>query len=195
MSEADEELSVTLYIGGYYATGERAVIRTVLGSCIAVCLFDPVACVGGMNHYMLPTPGSDAADPSRFGVYAMELLIGDVQKAGGQRKRLVAKVFGGAHVLESRESADSVPNQNIAFIDEFLTEERIPVLARDVGGRAPRSVRFHADSGRAFVRLLPPVAFHGVIAAEQAAVRRSTMPPPPRPNARPVPPDAELFED
>ena len=189
MSEVGDELTVTLYIGGYYATHERAVIRTVLGSCIAVCLFDPVAATGGMNHYMLPTPGSDAADPSRFGIYAMELLIGDVQKAGGQRKRLVAKVFGGAHVLESRESRDSVPNQNIAFIDEFLAEERIPVLARDVGGRAPRSVRFHANTGRAFVRLLPPVAFQGVVALEEAAVRGSVRPPRPRAT------DAELFED
>jgi len=173
VSALDGGLNVTLYIGGYYASREPAIVRTVLGSCIAVCLHDPVAQVGGMNHYMLPEPGRDAVDLARFGSYAVELLIAELQKLNAERRRLVAKVFGGAHVLSVPESGASVPSQNIAFIDELFAEERIAVLARDVGGHSPRSVRFHATTGRAFVRRLPRLVFDGVIALEADAVRQA----------------------
>ena len=144
--------SVTISIGGVYASGQPMVIKTLLGSCIAVCLHDAERGVGGMNHFMLPRGNGDGGDAGRFGVHAMDLLIGAIMKAGGDRRRLVAKVFGGANVLDVPGPVVDVPRQNVEFIRTFLKEEEIPVVSADVGGRYARHVHFHTQDGRAFVK-------------------------------------------
>jgi chemotaxis protein CheD len=105
---------------------------------------------------MLPTtPNGDAdGNLSRFGVHAMELLIGQIQKLGGERARLEAKVFGGGHVLQIAESVNGVPQQNIRFIQDFLRTEGIPLLAHDLGGRIARHVLFDTASGRVRLKRL-----------------------------------------
>ncbi len=145
---------VTLYIGGLHASSEPTLIRTLLGSCISVCLYDPVRRVGGMNHFMLPhaTAAGDGGDALRFGVHAMDTLIGAMMKLGGDRRRFVAKAFGGAHVLNIESSSCTVPQQNIAFIRRFLKEEGITTAAEDLGGFHPRHIRFFTASGRAFIK-------------------------------------------
>jgi chemotaxis receptor (MCP) glutamine deamidase CheD len=150
---------VSIHIGGVFATREPTVIKTLLGSCIAACLRDPEAGVGGMNHFMLPAAlnGSAEDNLSRFGLHAMELLIGEIQKLGGQRARLQAKVFGGGHVLQIADSPNGVPQQNIRFIREFLRTEEIPLLAHDLGGRAARYVLFDTASGRVRLKRLSSV--------------------------------------
>jgi chemotaxis receptor (MCP) glutamine deamidase CheD len=169
---------ITIHIGGVFASREPTVIKTVLGSCVAACLRDPVVRVGGMNHFMLPAPpnGDTEGDLSRFGVHAMELLIGTIQKLGGERARLRAKVFGGGHVLDIPESADGVPQQNIRFIQEFLRDEGIPLLAHDLGGRSARLVVFDTDSGGVRVKRLSGLGMLNALAehehAAQAEARR-----------------------
>jgi chemotaxis protein CheD len=152
---------VTLYIGGVHASDEPIIIKTLLGSCIGVCLYDPERKVGGMNHFMLPhgmvgpngTIGS-GADPAltRFGVHAMDRLIAAVMKAGGDRRQLVAKIFGGAHVLGIGDFESSIPYQNIAFARAFLEKEKFPIVAEDVGGYDPRDVRLLTGTGQVLVR-------------------------------------------
>ena len=105
-----------------------------------------------MNHFLLPGGNGDGDDAARFGVHAMDRLIGLTMKAGGDRRRFVAKVFGGAHVLDLQISVVNVAQRNIDFINSFLEEEGIPVLSTDVGGRYPRHLRFHTSTGRAFVK-------------------------------------------
>jgi chemotaxis protein CheD len=151
------EKYVTLYAGGVHASDESIVIKTLLGSCVAVCLFDPEQHVGGMNHFLLPQgrTGESNSDATRFGMHAMDRLIAAVMKVGGDRRRVIAKVFGGAHVLDSvSESPNSVPRQNSAFAREFLLYEGIPVKVWDVGGNEAREVHFYPRTGRAFVRRL-----------------------------------------
>jgi chemotaxis receptor (MCP) glutamine deamidase CheD len=145
---------VTLYLGGVHAGDSAVLIRTLVGSCIAVCVFDPATRVGGMNHFMLPAGGEDgpASEATRFGVYAMDCLIAAVMKAGGDRRRLIAKVFGGAHVLDTPESEQGVPQQNVAFIRKFMESEGIPLAAQDLGGYYPRDVHFFTATGQVFVR-------------------------------------------
>ena len=147
---------VSIHIGGVFATREPTVIKTLLGSCIAACLRDPVTGVGGMNHFMLPaTLNGNAEDNlSRFGVHAMEMLIGEIQKLGGERARLQAKVFGGGHVLQIADSPNGVPQQNIRFIREFLRTERVPLLAHDLGGCLARYVLFDTGSGKVRMKRL-----------------------------------------
>lgn len=178
------EKEVTIHIGGVHSASRPELVKTLLGSCVAVCLFDPLAHVGGMNHFMLPTGGEGpAADRTRFGVHAMDYLIGTMVKLGAQRRRFVAKIFGGAHVLDLPDSASGVAQQNVAFIRDFLEAEGLPILAEDVGGYCPRHVRFHTYTGRAQVKRVNGVT---VRARLLAAERRRT-------SAAPEFGDVELF--
>ena len=156
---------VRIYSGGIHVSGEPLVIKTLLGSCIAVCLHDPSRAVGGMNHFMLPRGDGEGDDAARFGVHAMDRLIGATMKAGGDRRRFVAKVFGGANVLgpQFQGSAVDIPRRNIDFINAFLEEEGIPVLSADVGGRYPRHVHFYTDTGRVFVKRVLRVRPHHLV--------------------------------
>ena len=180
------EKEVTIYVGGVHAAAEPQLVKTLLGSCISVCLFDPVACVGGMNHFMLPDGGDDGGhgDLTRFGVHAMDCLIGQMMKLGGDRRRFIAKCFGGAHVLDMQESAAAVPQQNIAFIRSFLSVEGFPVIAEDVGGYQPRHVRFYTSTGRALVKRVDS-------AQARTRLRRQERQ---RPAAPPTYGDVELFD-
>lgn len=147
----------TIYIGGVFASAQPTVVKTLLGSCIAVCLYDPVARAGGMNHFMLPeaSGSKDDAVSTRFGAYAMDVLIGELMmRCKADRRRLVAKVFGGAHVVAMKQTDDSVPNKNIRFIRQFLADDGIPLVAEDLGGFQPRLVVFHTGDGRARVKHL-----------------------------------------
>jgi chemotaxis receptor (MCP) glutamine deamidase CheD len=171
------EKEVTIYIGGVHATDQPEVVKTLLGSCISVCLYDPQTHVGGMNHFMLPHTSRDGsgADLTRFGVHAMDYLVGAMMKLGGDRRRFVAKCFGGAHVLNVQESAAGVPQQNIAFVRSFLAEEGFPMLAEDMGGYHPRHIRFYTATGRAQVKRVEGVqARSRLLVREQA---RALAPP------------------
>jgi chemotaxis protein CheD len=171
---SDDRPEVTIHIGQVYATPEPTVIKTILGSCIAVCLLDPVASVGGMNHFMLPAPSGgseDRVDRSQFGIHAMDLLIGGIQKAGGDRRRFQAKLFGGAHVLRLGGNGRSVPEQNIEFIEAFMRTERIAVASRDLGGYLPRRIHFHTDTGKVFVKRLGQHVLRETRTEEREAMR------------------------
>ena len=151
---------VVIQPGEYYVTDKDEVIATLLGSCISVCLRDLDTKIGGMNHFMLPGNFSDSdvlcSNSGRYGMYAMELLIGDIIKMGGGRN-LSAKVFGGGHVLHSvPNTARTVPQANIEFIKSFLSMENIPVENSNVGGRYGRKVLYLPREGKAYVKKLIP---------------------------------------
>jgi chemotaxis protein CheD len=140
-------------IGEVAASRDPLRLETVLGSCISVCLFDPTTMTGGMNHILVPSSHSDCQGTARCGIQAMELLINALMKLGADRRRLVAKAFGGANVLPYFRTP-TVGDLNAKFVRQFLATERIPLLAERMGGiQAVRAV-FHAHSGRAFVHTL-----------------------------------------
>lgn len=140
--------------GEYSASREPAEISTVLGSCVAACLFDPVSGVGGMTHFLLPSHALDSTVSARYGVHAMELLINEIMKLGGDRRRLQAKVFGGANVLGSRNSLLDVGKQNSEFVRRFLATENIPIVAERLGGTNALRVHFMTGTGRAMVKVI-----------------------------------------
>lgn len=137
--------------GEYYVTDEDMIVSTVLGSCVAVCLTDPGRRIAGMNHFLLPDGGG--ATGGRYGVYAMELLINGLMKAGARRHMLEAKVFGGAAVIRGA-TAIQVGQRNVAFVDAFLEREGIRVVARDVLGSDARKVLLFPDTGRVLSKRL-----------------------------------------
>ncbi len=139
---------VHLVQGEQYVTDEpEAMVSTLLGSCVAACLRDPVRRVGGMNHFLLPgrTDGG-GVDRLGFAVHAMELLVNALLTAGAHRERLEAKLFGGAHVMAGL--AD-VGRQNSDFALSFLAAEGIRHQGGSLGGASARRVQFWPASGRA----------------------------------------------
>ena len=150
----------------YYATNKDIALVTVLGSCVAACLRDPIAQIGGMNHFMLPDGDASVGVPARYGSHAMELLINTLLKQGASRARLEAKVFGGGNVLKSF-TTNQVGTRNAEFILKYLADEHIPIRAQDLGGVHPRKVCFFPVSGRALVKWLPHTHDADVVVEEK----------------------------
>lgn len=144
---------VYLHAGQVVATAEPTAIATVLGSCVSVCLYDPRARVGGVNHFLLPHHVERERSP-RFGTVAVPQLVEAVVAAGATRAALVAKVFGGASVLGSVRSGRRLGEENARLALRLLEEVGIPVLDSDVGGERGRKLIFVSDEGTAWVRLL-----------------------------------------
>jgi chemotaxis protein CheD len=168
--------AVKVLPGEYFMTGEDLVIMTVLGSCIAACLWDGKAKVGGMNHFMLPD--GDSLDAfGRYGSYAMELLINEMLKSGARRESMQAKIFGGAQVMHSFTTMN-VGERNTQFVIDYLQTERIPVVSKDVLDIYPRKVCFFPVTGKALVKRLAHSHPEELVAQERkgnaATVARST---------------------
>lgn len=139
--------TITIVQGDYAVSSDPAVIMsTVLGSCIAVCLFDPRARVGGMNHFLLAGDGQARGDDLKYGVNAMELLINKVLRAGGERRALQAKLFGGARMTDH---ARDIGQSNALFALEFLDREGIPCISQSLGGQKARRIQFTPSTGAA----------------------------------------------
>jgi len=151
--DAGDRLQVYLHAGQLHAASAPTAISTVLGSCVAVCLHDPIAKVGGMNHYLLPLHVEREQSP-RFGTVAVPQLIEAVIRAGASRGALVAKVFGGASVIGAMTKGRRLGEENALLAVRLLEEARIPVLDQDVGGTRGRKLVFFCDEGTAWVRQL-----------------------------------------
>ncbi len=135
----------------HVANDPDVMLTTILGSCVAACLYDPVAALGGMNHFLLPgdRPGTDLGQGGgamRYGAYSMELLVNGLLREGAQRHRLRAKLFGGARMLKG---LTDVGDANAAFAERFLREEGISVVGGSLRGDRGRRIQFWPTTGRA----------------------------------------------
>jgi chemotaxis protein CheD len=162
--------AVRIMPGEFYVHGEDIVITTTLGSCIAACLWDRQAQIGGMNHFMLPGGSGTAPDAGRYGIEAMERLVNALVKHGATRKTLDAKVFGGAAMIQGPGSLH-VGERNTRFVLDYLREHGITLISKDVLGSSPRKVCFFPQTGRVMVRRLPPTQ-HGLVLAQEREARR-----------------------
>ncbi|WP_028227588.1 chemoreceptor glutamine deamidase CheD [Paraburkholderia ferrariae] len=167
---------VKLLPNEFYTTHEDMVLVTVLGSCVAACIQDRTAGIGGMNHFMLPDDGADvaqaASDAMRYGAYAMEVLINELIKAGGRRERFEAKVFGGAAVLAGMTTMN-IGDRNSAFVRRYLAMENIRIVAEDLQGSHPRKVAFLPRTGQVMVKKLRLTQDPSVTEREQALARQT----------------------
>jgi len=122
-------------------------ISTLLGSCVAVCLFDTKLNIGGMNHYMMPFwNGTGLASP-KYGNIAIEKLINILLFAGSQRSDLVAKVFGGAAVLNTNDCIFNIGERNIDIQENLLKHNEIRIVAKSLGGNRGRKLIFNTNTG------------------------------------------------
>jgi chemotaxis protein CheD len=152
---------VTLAPGEFYASKEAVTISTLLGSCVAACLYDPVNRVVGMNHFLLSNRRYARNMPmyeteaGRYGIHAMELLINEMLRAGAVRRHLKAKAFGGATILPHTGNVGNffcVGEVNCRFIREFLANDNIPLMAEDLGGERGMVVHFSNGDYAVYMR-------------------------------------------
>ena len=136
-----------LYPGTLFAHMEPYVITTILGSCIAVCLWDPILKYGGMNHYLLPLWNGDGLPSPKYGSIAIPKLIEKMLSFGSNKRSLKAKVFGGASLIKQTSGLLNVGERNITLAEDLLAEEGIPVISGDVGGDQGRKIFLQTNTG------------------------------------------------
>jgi chemotaxis protein CheD len=159
--------------GEFYVSMHGELITTVLGSCVAACIRDPILGIGGMNHFMLPVHNQNrtgawedtpVSASTRYGNVAMERLINVILAHGGKRKNLEVKLFGGGKVLDMKTN---IGGMNISFVREYLHTERLKVKTQDVGGIYPRKVMYYPSSGRARIKKLYTLHNETIIKREE----------------------------
>ncbi len=162
--------------GEFYVSLHGEMIVTVLGSCVSACIRDKVHGIGGMNHFMLPIQGvhsspkwgsSDISSASRYGNWAMEFLINEILKAGGERRNLEVKIFGGGNVLSNMTN---IGQRNIDFVKKYLWSEALDIVAEDIGDMFPRKVLYFPDTGAVKVRKMRQMRNDTVIQREKAYI-------------------------
>jgi chemotaxis protein CheD len=152
---ADDLDVAYLHAGHIFVSRMPCRVTTILGSCVAVGLWDPVTRVGGLNHFLLPQYTENGLSSPRFGNVAIHKLIEAIVAAGGRRKQFKAKLFGGACVLQAfQRGSGRLGERNVHVARAVLAEEGIPVCAEDVEGERGRKLIFQTHDGTAWVRSL-----------------------------------------
>lgn len=167
--------------GEFYVTTEDEIISTLLGSCVAACLWDPVNRIIGMNHFLLASrhyPSSTPlviSDAGRYGVHAMELLINAMLRKGADKHRLQAKAFGGGNVLRAQLGGKqffTIGDMNSRFIVEFLRNENIPLVSSHLGGNVGRIIHFTADDYSVYMKKMGTQAQGQLVSQEEAYLHK-----------------------
>lgn len=141
-----------LHTGHIHVASEPTRITTILGSCVAICIWDPLNGAGGMNHYLLPSNPAATERTARFADTATAALLEGLLAAGVSLTRLRAKIFGGASVLAFTSGA--LAEKNIRAAREQLARWDIPIVGEDVGGSHGRKIVFQTDTGATTVKVL-----------------------------------------
>lgn len=186
MSPQEIERRATSIAPGEWAVDMQRPICTLLGSCVAVCLYDPAVGVGGMNHFMLPNmrkrEGGVDVDSLLSGDYAMEVLLNGILARGGARHRLKAKAFGGGTII-SGIAASGIGKRNAEFTRDWLAREGIELVASDFLGACSRKVLLVPATGDAYCRrMTTTMASAQEVARAELAYAESLRKPPPKSN-------------
>ena len=166
----------------FHVTGDDVVITTLLGSCVAACLYDPTTGIAGMNHFMLSNDRYarniqySITEAGRYGIHAMELLINEMLRFGAKRSSIMAKVFGGASIMTDPATVGNfhcVGAVNCRFIKEFLETEGIQLVAADLGGDEGRVIYFDVMDYSVFVRKIRKQMSHAIAERDRKVWKES----------------------
>ncbi len=138
----DQKTKLFLMPGKIVVADQETLISTLLGSCVAVCLHDPLTKIGGMNHYLLPEVLNNEKPSPRYGAFAIPELIREMEKKGADIYQLQAKVFGGGNVLVDNKLGQSIGQRNIQIAEKMLKEAGIWIVRKDVAGERGRKITF-----------------------------------------------------
>lgn len=141
-----------LYPSTLFVSREPFNVQTILGSCIAVCLFDPILKCGGMNHYMVPLWNGDGLESPRYGNIAIDMLVEKMIQLGTQNRNMIAKVFGGGSVIG--ETTINIGERNIHVAETVLAKLKVRIVATNVGGVQGRKIIFNTSTGQVLMKYL-----------------------------------------
>jgi chemotaxis protein CheD len=146
-----ERQRIYLLAGQLHASAEPCQIKTTLGSCVAICLWDKRRGAGGMNQFLLTSSREGEPTSLRFGDEATRVLLDQLRALGCRSPNLRAKIFGGAALFQNRERyATTLGATNVAAALDFMRTAGIPVIAQETGGAMGRKVIFNTDDGVAW---------------------------------------------
>ena len=143
-----------LFPSALFADKRAYEVSTVLGSCIAVCLYDPVLKIGGINHYMLPLWNGDGLPSPKYGNIAIEKLVDRMLKLGSNRKDLQAKVFGGWDKGSTANGGFNIGLRNSELAKDSLARLAIPIVKSNMGGEFGRKIKFYTHTGEVFMKFI-----------------------------------------
>lgn len=144
---------VYLLPGELHASAEPCQISTILGSCVAVCLFDPTRLAGGMNHFLLPSSRKGESVSLRFGDTATIALLEKLLALGCRLESITAKIFGGSALFRGKDRySESLGAKNVAAAKQLMENAGIRIVAHETGGDHGRKVVFDTDDGVAWSR-------------------------------------------
>lgn len=146
--------TVFLYPSALTVFDRKVMVHTILGSCVAVCLFDKVLNTGGINHYMLPFWNGEGLSTPKYGNIAIDKLLNKMLAMGSRKEHLVAKVFGGGEVLETNQSSFSIGLRNVEIAYQILNDHNIPIVAQSTGGKQGRKIIFNTVTGEVVQRYI-----------------------------------------
>lgn len=161
----DSELTVKthyLYPGTIFTHRDQHLVTTILGSCVAVCVWHEKSRVGGINHYLLPLWNGDGLPTPKYGNVAIPRLVEKIRSIAGGGT-LIAKVFGGASMWSQTSGALAVGERNVELAFNTLEDMKIKVVSQDVGGGMGRKIIFDTESGSVLLRRNPSVAMRANI--------------------------------
>ena len=141
-----------LMSGSIFVHEDAHVVTTILGSCVSVCLWDPVKKIGGINHYMLPLWNGEGLASPKYGSIAIPAMVDKILKLGSSKRNLQAKIFGGGAVFGASTSTIHIGERNIILARDMLEMEKIPVVSFDVGGKAGRKIIYDTGTGSVLVK-------------------------------------------
>ena len=136
-----------LFPGTILVAREPYLVTTVLGSCVAVCIWHPKAGVGGINHYLLPLWNGEGLPTPKYGNIAIEKLIEKMESLGSKKSNMIAKVFGGGNIFESKLEQFQIGERNIAIAKQVLEEHRIKIVGSSTGGNLGRKIQYLTSTG------------------------------------------------
>jgi len=143
-----------LMAGAIFVAKEPFWVTTVLGSCVAVCLYDPLNHYGGINHFMLPYWSGQGLSSPRYGDIAIIKLINEMERHGSKKNNLIAKLFGGASVLDYNHTSITIGEKNIEVAKDILKESNIRIVSESTGGLSGRKIIYKTDTGEVYHKFL-----------------------------------------
>jgi len=141
-----------IHVGEIHIGARATEISTILGSCVAVCLYDRVNEMGGMNHYLVPLWNETGLQSPRYGNISIPRLIDSMLNIGCELQNIEAKLFGGANIIDVTHTDMMIGRKNILIAKEILRDYKIPIVAQDVGGEKGRRIMMRSDTGKVFLK-------------------------------------------
>jgi chemotaxis protein CheD len=154
MTDVQTDKQYFLTSGNIFVHEDAYVVTTVLGSCVSVCLWDPLTKIGGINHYMLPFWNGEGLASPKYGSIAIPKMVDKMLELGSAKRNLRAKMFGGGEVLRVTGAVMHIGERNVLLAQDMLEQANIPIVASDVGGQTGRKIIYNTQTGSVYVKKL-----------------------------------------